>query len=207
VRDVFERVLALPAAERGAYLALACGGNEAQRKQVEGMIESHGRAPGFLDTPAAALLDETMAVRSLAGQRIGPYQLSSRIGAGGMGEVYKAIDTRLDRTVAVKVLPAHVANDPQALERFDREGRAIAALNHPHICALHDVGEATIPSHQPSAISHYVVRFLVMELLEGETLAARWHEDRCRWRKRCTTPRRSHPRSRRLTAPASCTVI
>ncbi len=117
-----------------------------------------------------------MAEQSLEGRRIGPYQLASRIGAGGMGEVYKAIDTRLDRTVAVKVLPAHVASDPQARERFDREGRAIAALNHPHICALYDVGEATLPGDRSSASSHeppVTVQFLVMELLEGETLAAR----------------------------------
>jgi serine/threonine protein kinase len=109
-------------------------------------------------------------VHSLEGQRVGPYLLSSRIGAGGMGEVYKAIDTRLDRTVAVKVLPAHVSNDPQARERFDREARAVAALNHPHICALFDVGESTIESPAQAPES---VRFLVMELLEGETLAAR----------------------------------
>ncbi len=102
-----------------------------------------------------------------------------------MGEVYKARDTRLDRTVAVKVLSEEFAADPDRRERFEREARAVAALNHPHICNLHDVGEATIPSqvareqsqgasHQPSAISHdTVVRFLVMEHLEGQTLADR----------------------------------
>jgi eukaryotic-like serine/threonine-protein kinase len=95
------------------------------------------------------------------GIRLGPYEIVSPIGAGGMGEVYKARDTRLDRTVAVKVLPSAFAVDPQLRERFDREARAISALEHPHICALYDVG------HESG------VDFLVMQYLEGETLAAR----------------------------------
>ena len=74
------------------------------------------------------------------GARLGPYELVSLIGSGGMGEVYKARDTRLDRIVAIKALPASLAADPQFRERFDREARVIASLNHPHICILHDVG-------------------------------------------------------------------
>src|SRR5437867_1767147 len=98
----------------------------------------------------------------IAGARLGPYEIVSAIGAGGMGEVYKARDTRLDRTVAVKILPAALAADPQFRERFDREARAISQLTHPHICTLHDVGDATpvFPSDRPSAISHDAVRFL-----------------------------------------------
>jgi eukaryotic-like serine/threonine-protein kinase len=95
------------------------------------------------------------------GARLGPYQLVASLGAGGMGEVFKANDTRLDRTVAIKVLPAHLASDPEAKARFEREAKAIAALNHPHICTLHDVGQADGTD------------FLVMELVEGETLATR----------------------------------
>ena len=75
-----------------------------------------------------------------AGSRLGPYEIQSAIGSGGMGEVYRARDTRLDRTVAIKVLPEALAGDPQFRERFDREARAISSLNHPHICTLHDVG-------------------------------------------------------------------
>ena len=96
-----------------------------------------------------------------AGTRLGPYEILSALGAGGMGEVYRARDTRLDRTVAIKVLAASLAADPQLRERFDREARAISALNHPHICTLYDVG------HQDG------VDFLVLEYLEGETLADR----------------------------------
>jgi Tol biopolymer transport system component/predicted Ser/Thr protein kinase len=96
-----------------------------------------------------------------AGARLGPYEILSALGAGGMGEVYKARDTRLDRTVAIKVLPAALASDPQFRERFDREARAIAALNHRHICTLHDIG------------TQNGIDFLVMEYLEGDTLAKR----------------------------------
>jgi hypothetical protein len=95
------------------------------------------------------------------GTRFGPYEIARPLGAGGMGEVYEARDTRLDRTVAIKVLPAELAKDAGARSRFDREARAIAALNHPNICALHDIGDAD--GHG----------FIVMERLEGETLQER----------------------------------
>src|SRR5215510_12012181 len=93
-----------------------------------------------------------------AGMRLGPYQILAEIGAGGMGEVYRARDTRLERDVAIKVLPEHLSKDPQALARFEREAMAVAALSHPNILAIHDFGEAGGQ------------RFAVMELLEGQTL-------------------------------------
>jgi eukaryotic-like serine/threonine-protein kinase len=96
-----------------------------------------------------------------SGTRLGPYEILSPLGAGGMGEVYRARDTRLDRTVAVKILPSHLSEDPEAKQRFDREARTISSLNHPNICTLHDIG------HQDG------IDFLVMECLEGETLADR----------------------------------
>ena len=96
-----------------------------------------------------------------AGTQLGPYEILSPIGAGGMGEVYKARDTRLDRTVAIKVLPEHVAADPDLKQRFEREAKTISSLNHPHICTLHDIGEQN------------GIDFLVMEYLEGDTLAQR----------------------------------
>ncbi len=74
------------------------------------------------------------------GTKLGPYVITAPIGAGGMGEVYKATDTRLERTVAIKVLPAHVASNPERKQRFEREAKTISSLNHPHICTLHDVG-------------------------------------------------------------------
>src|ERR1700737_5021164 len=97
----------------------------------------------------------------LSGRRLGPYEILSAIGAGGMGEVYKARDTRLERIVAIKVLPTHLAGRADLRERFEREAKTIASLNHPHICTLHDTG------HQDE------IDYLVMEYLEGETLAQR----------------------------------
>jgi Tol biopolymer transport system component/predicted Ser/Thr protein kinase len=97
----------------------------------------------------------------IPGRRLGPYEILSAIGAGGMGEVYKARDTRLDRIVAIKVLPTHLADRSELRERFEREAKTIASLNHPHICTLYDTG------HQDE------IDFLVMEYLEGETLAQR----------------------------------
>ena len=77
----------------------------------------------------------------LSGKRLGPYEILSAIGAGGMGEVYRARDTRLDRTVAIKILPGHLADRAELRDRFDREARTVASLNHPHICTLHDIGQ------------------------------------------------------------------
>src|ERR1700739_1771783 len=96
-----------------------------------------------------------------AGTKFGPYEITHVIGAGGMGEVYRARDTRLDRTVAVKILPDHLSDIAELRERFEREARTIACLNHPHICTLHDIG------HQDGT------DFLVMEYLEGDTVAHR----------------------------------
>jgi Tol biopolymer transport system component/tRNA A-37 threonylcarbamoyl transferase component Bud32 len=95
------------------------------------------------------------------GTRLGPYEIVDALGAGGMGEVYKARDTRLDRTVAIKVLPRHLADRPESRQRFEREARTVSDLNHPHICTLHDIGREG------------GVDYLVMELLEGQTLAER----------------------------------
>jgi len=97
----------------------------------------------------------------VAGARLGPYEILSQLGAGGMGEVYRAKDTRLDRTVAIKVLPEHLSSNTELRQRFEREARAISNLSHPHICTLHDVG------HQDG------IDYLVMEFIEGESLADR----------------------------------
>src|SRR2546426_9653626 len=115
-----------------------------------------------------------------AGTHLGPYEIVSLIGAGGMGEVYKARDTHLERAIAIKVLLGHLSDRPELRERFEREARAVASLNHPHICVLHDIGI------QDGA------GYMVMEYMEGETLAARIEKARSssirRWRLRCRSP-------------------
>src|SRR5580765_607366 len=119
--------------------------------------------PTALTAPSIAALPAEDAPSIGIGQRLGVYEVVPFIGAGGMGEVYRAHDTRLDRDVALKVLTAHLSSDtPGAHERFRREARAVAALSHPNICTIHDVGDA--------ADGH---TFLVMELLQGETLQQR----------------------------------
>src|SRR5262245_38152901 len=103
-----------------------------------------------------------------AGTRLGPYEIVAPIGAGGMGEVYAATDTRLNRAVAIKVLPPHWAENTEMKQRFEREPRTVASLSDPHICAIHDIGHH--PSPDPA---HAAIDFIVMEYLDGETLAVR----------------------------------
>src|SRR6267154_2572534 len=95
------------------------------------------------------------------GTHLGPYEITGPLGSGGMGEVYRARDTRLERTVAIKILPAQFSSEPVRKQRFEREAKTISSLNHPHICTLHDIG------HQDG------IDYLVMECVEGETLAKR----------------------------------
>ena len=161
VKDVFDGARALPRNRRALYLDEACGGDAALRRDVDSLLASDEAADDFLERPAARVFSGLAATGPLEGRVLGPYQVGSRIGVGGMGEVYKAVDTRLGRAVAIKVLPADLAADSLGRERFEREARAVAALNHPHICTLYDIG------------TQDGIHFLVMELLEGETLAAR----------------------------------
>jgi len=143
-------VIDLPPAERRAYIEAHCS-DAAVRRELLAMLD----APVELSDVVAA----AAALRS--GTRFGPYEIVELIGAGGMGEVYRAHDSRLNRLVAVKVLRPEIAAESAAGSRFDREARIIAALNHPRICTLHDVGD------------DHGIRYLVMEFVEGETLSDR----------------------------------
>jgi len=168
VRELFHRALALPAAERPAFVHHETVGDEATRREIESLLAAHGDADGFLSNspaPAAAVREAVLGISPLPpGTRLGAFEILGLLGAGGMGEVYRARDTRLDRDVAIKVLARDLAADPSGRERFEREARAISRLTHPHICTLYDVGSAEIDGCD--------ARFLVMELLDGETLAA-----------------------------------
>jgi serine/threonine protein kinase len=162
--EVCQEALARPAGERPAYPDGACAGDSALRRAVEALLAEQSSAPGVLDRPAWNRDRAPLA----AGSRLGPYEVGRLIGAGGMGEVYEGRDTRLGRTVAIKALPPELAADPGRRLRFEQEARAVSALNHPHMCTLHDVGH-----HDPSAGSGQAALYLVMEYLAGQTLAER----------------------------------
>lgn len=176
VKALFEAAVERPAEERHAFLVNAVCDDDELRRDVESLLASDSAGSGFLDrlpvagdallanpvvAPLASMGRAPAQMALASGRRVGAYEIVAPLGAGGMGEVYRARDTRLDRTVAIKVLAVDVAHDPQARDRFEREARAVAALNHPHICTLYDVG------------NHDGIDFLVMEYLEGQTLAAR----------------------------------
>jgi serine/threonine protein kinase len=157
LKGLFDGARALPPDARPAYLSEECGGDEALRREVERLLASHDAAGSFLETPAAVVVDPTTRMPGLEGQRLGAYRMESRIGAGGMGEVYRAVDTRLNRPVAIKFLPSDLA-DSSARRRFQQEAKMASALNHPHIVTVHEAGE--VDGRQ----------YLVTEFVDGGTL-------------------------------------
>jgi serine/threonine protein kinase len=160
IESLLGRVLDLPPERRTAHLDAACAGDPALRRQLAALVEAAER-PGRLDR-AAAFVHEWLAHLDTSnvqpGSAIGPYVVVHQIGAGGMGEVYRARDTRLDRDVAIKVLTPAASGEERARRRLEREARTIASLSHPNIVALYDVGE------------HEGVLYMVTELLSGQTL-------------------------------------
>ena len=144
VERIFHSALDRPAAERLTFVAGACGGDADLLREVHSLLDQTSR-PGFLDEPAihiAATLIEPPDAAPWTGRRIGVYQLQELLGKGGMGEVYRARDTRLGREVAIKVLPRGFAADADRVARFEREARMLAALNHPHIGTIYGVEES-----------------------------------------------------------------
>ena len=137
LESLFHGALTRGPAERGAFLAERCAGRLELQAEVEALIRRHESTASALERPPMM----PPQTRLKAGMRLGPYEITAPLGSGGMGEVYKARDTRLDRTVAIKVLRSHVAADANLRERFECEARAVEAGNHPHIGTLHDVGE------------------------------------------------------------------
>jgi len=155
--------------ERDAFLAIACAGDESLRLEVESLLRSDEAAESFIEEPVVALAADVLAekhVQALAGRRIGHYKILSRLGAGGMGEVYLAEDLKLARRVAIKFLTPALMLDEEARKRMLREARAAAALDHPNICTIHEVGDEAGRS------------FIVMQYIEGETLAERIKRER-----------------------------
>src|SRR5215470_11303930 len=154
VKRVLHEAMQVPPEDRTAFLEGACAGDVVVRREVESLLESDSQARStFLRSPFSAAF--------VKGTRFGDYEILSILGVGGMGEVYRARDTRLKRDVAIKALPAFVSVDPDRLRRFEQEALAAAALNHPNILSVYQFG------------TYEGAPFLVTELLEGETLRQR----------------------------------
>jgi serine/threonine protein kinase len=167
ITAIFHAALAREPLGREAFLAEACEADATLRSDVDAMLAGHEGAGQFGELPLLTSVsqlqpDSVLGVAPLAiGSWLGPYQIRSLLGAGGMGQVYKAVDPRLHRDVAIKVLPPVFTTDPDRLARFEHEARVLAALNHPHIGAIYGLEEAA------------GIRGLVLELVEGSTLADR----------------------------------
>ena len=161
VEPVLDAALARPPHERAAFIAHACAGDDTLRREVESLLAQDAAAAGLLSTPGFVLDAESFEPDAIIGRVIGPYTIQALLGAGGMGEVYRARDAQLDRDVAIKILPPAFTNDSDRLARFAREAKTLAALNHPHIAAIYGL--------------EYVegVPALVLELVEGRTVADR----------------------------------
>ena len=157
IKELLHQVQELAPDERSAFLECSCSSDHSLRQEVETLFSSSEEArSSFLENSPWQVAQTTALV---PGTRLGSYEVRSLLGTGGMGEVYRARDSRLGRDVALKLLPPEMATDPNRLKRFQREARAVAALNHPHIVTIHSVEEAE-GRH-----------FLTMELVEGVALS------------------------------------
>src|ERR1700677_1121330 len=158
-KENLEQALRLAAEKRQAYLESACGPDADLRGEVESLIASHEEAGSqFLGAAAPDVLGLAPARTLASGTKLGPYEIIELLGAGGMGEVYRARDTRLDRMVAIKILPAAFSADSDRLQRFAQEARSASALNHPNIITIYELGQ--------DGSTHYIA----IELVEGKTL-------------------------------------
>ena len=161
VKEIFAAAVGRTGAERADYVTSACGADGPLRTQVEALLTSHDGASAFLERPPSLVSALASPQEDLSGQTTAGYRVLSRLGAGGMGEVYLAHDDKLDRPVALKLLSSHVLADPSHLRRFHQEAKAASSLNHPHILVIHDFGEI---DGRP---------FMVTEYVEGRTLRER----------------------------------
>src|SRR5436309_1844996 len=164
IKGIFQTALDQEPDRIGAFLDAACEGDELLRRKVEALLASHQRAGGFIESPVAGIttrIIENGQADLLVGRTIGHYKISKRIGTGGMGEVYLAIDMTAGRKAALKLLPERFTGDAERLKRFQQEAHALVGLNHPNILTIYEIGE----DHS----THYIAS----ELIEGETLRQR----------------------------------
>ncbi|MEP6569085.1 MAG: serine/threonine-protein kinase [Acidobacteriota bacterium] len=161
VEAVLQQVLDLAPRDRLSFIDEACAGDERLREDATSLVDAYDAAGDFIEQPALAQDASVLVgddVSNRVGHEIGPYKIVERLGAGGMGEVYLAHDTRLDRLVALKILPSYFASDDGRLRRFQREARAASALNHPNILTIHEVGESA------------GIRYIATEFIDGDTI-------------------------------------
>ena len=190
ISRLYHAALERPPAERSAFLKDACSGDTALQEELESLLRHEPAAARFLESPAAQIVANAHKPGAdVVGRQLGPYEISALLGTGGMGEVYRARDTKLGRDVAIKMLPADFTADPERRARFAREARLLATLNHPHIGAIYGLEESD------------GVAALVLEFVDGPTLADRLKLAPCRslrrWRSRDRLPMRSRPRTTR----------
>jgi serine/threonine-protein kinase len=165
-KELFNSALELEANERRVFLDRECAGDNELRKEVESLLEADDETDSFMESPAVEDAADSLAgdeQKLEAGQKIGRYEIVSLAGEGGMGEVYLAHDTRLERKVALKLLPSYLSNDKGRLRRFEQEARSASALSHPNVCMIHEVGEMADESRP----------FIAMEFVDGITLRQR----------------------------------
>ena len=162
VKRLHQAALECAASQRAAFLDEACGGDDALRREVESLLAYEPVASSFMEAPAVDIAAKSLHGRldaPLVGQTLSHYHVESLLGAGGMGEVYLARDPRLERAVALKILPPDLALDADRMERFSREAKAASALNHPNVATIYDIGQSD------------ALHFIAMEYVEGHTLA------------------------------------
>ncbi len=173
VREVFDSALSRPPEERAEYLERACGEDKTLLSEVRSLFDSLESAESFLEKPAVAAVAENIEPREKKlekGARLGHYEILGQIGAGGMGEVYLARDTKLDREVALKILNEKFSRDEANLNRFIREAKAASALNHPNILVIHEIGAS---GDSPYIVSEYVKGQTLRDFLTEKHLSLR----------------------------------
>ena len=159
VQELFHAALEREPGSRSIFLDKACAGNESLRQEVAWLISAHETEEHFIDSPAYVAAGEVLAAHHYEpGEMLGHYRIQAALGSGGMGEVYLAEDTRLNRKVALKLLPPHFTVNPDRVRRFEREARAASALNHPNIVTIYEIGQSD------------TTHFIATEFVDGKTL-------------------------------------